>query len=216
MTLPREEPGVGSWRVEPIDAVIRLVAAHPGQPSRPRVVAVDGRSASGKTTVAGRVAALVRRSVVLHTDDVAWHHSFFDWADLLRVGVLEPARQGRRVRYRPPAWDERGRPGSIDVPSGCPLVLVEGVGIARRDLRDLVDAVIWVQCDIELAERRGIDRDGGDSQAADLWAEWAAEERPFLADERPWERADVIVAGSPVLPHDPDTELVVATGPLLP
>ena len=43
-----------------------------------------------------------------------------------------------------------------------------------------------------------------------FWHQWEAEERPFLAAERPWERADAVVDGAPDLPHDPPTELVVA------
>ena len=39
-----------------------------------------------------------------------------------------------------------------------------------------------------------------------------AEERPFLLDDRAWERATVIVAGSPELPHEPTAEVVVADG----
>ena len=33
---------------------------------------------------------------------------------------------------------------------------------------------------------------------------------PFLLEDRPWERADVIAASAPVLAHDPDTELALA------
>jgi hypothetical protein len=33
---------------------------------------------------------------------------------------------------------------------------------------------------------------------------------PFLAADRPWERADVIVSGTPELDHDPVDEVVVA------
>ena len=33
---------------------------------------------------------------------------------------------------------------------------------------------------------------------------------PFPAADRPWERADAIVAGRPELPYDPATELFVA------
>jgi hypothetical protein len=47
-----------------------------------------------------------------------------------------------------------------------------------------------------------------------FWDGWEAEEAPFLDRDRPWERADVIVAGSPVRDHDPDHEVVVA--PALP
>ena len=34
-------------------------------------------------------------------------------------------------------------------------------------------------------------------------------ERPFLAAQRPRERADTVVDGAPDLPHDPVMELVV-------
>jgi hypothetical protein len=37
-----------------------------------------------------------------------------------------------------------------------------------------------------------------------------AEEESFLADQKPWERADLIAAGTPEIPFDPLTELVVA------
>jgi hypothetical protein len=40
---------------------------------------------------------------------------------------------------------------------------------------------------------------------------WIAEELPFLAADRPWERAALLVVGTPRLVHDPRTELVVAT-----
>lgn len=197
MRLLDGEPPAGPWRVIRA-ADVRL----------PRVVALDGRSAAGKTTVAARLAATVPGAAVVHTDDVAWHHAFFDWADLLAEGVLEPVRAGRSVRFRPPAWDERDRPGAITVPAGCPLVLVEGVGAGRRALTPLLDAVLWVQSDHVLARARGIERDGGPEHEA-FWDEWDAEERPFLAADRPWERAVLTVAGTPVLPHGPD-ELVVA------
>ena len=35
-----------------------------------------------------------------------------------------------------------------------------------------------------------------------------AEEVPFLAGRRPWERADLISCGTPEIPHDSGTELV--------
>jgi uridine kinase len=38
---------------------------------RPRIVGVDGRTASGKTTLASRLAGVVASSAVVHTDDIA-------------------------------------------------------------------------------------------------------------------------------------------------
>ena len=134
----------------------------------------------------------------------------FDWADLLVGGVLEPVRRGEAVSYRPPAWRERNRAGAIEVPQGCELVIVEGAGAARHELMGLVDAVVWVQSDMAEAERRGIERDGGDQAAVSFWHLWMAEELPFMARQRPWARANVIVAGTPSVPHDPANEVVIA------
>jgi hypothetical protein len=176
---------------------------------RPRVLAVDGRSGGGKTTVSSVLAATVPGTVVVHTDDVAWYQAFFDWAGLMRDGILAPLGRGDPVAYRPPAWDERGREGAIIVPAASPLVIVEGVGIGRRELAPYVDALLWVQTDEDEARRRGLARDGAD--AAGFWAEWQAAEDPFQAAQRPWERAGLIVSGSPAVPHDPLRELVVAS-----
>lgn len=150
---------------------------------------------------------------MVKTDDVAWYHSFFHWADLLRDGVLVPACAGREVRFRPPAWAQRDREGAIQVPQGCPLVILEGVGAARKELIPLIDVVGWVQSDIEQAKTRGVARDGGDVGAAAFWDEWMVEEFPFLAEQRPWERADVIVSGTPDLEHDSTSQVVVASKP---
>ncbi|TWF79652.1 uridine kinase [Pseudonocardia hierapolitana] len=195
------EPAAGPWRAVPAREVLALLG-------RPRVLAVDGRSGGGKTTVAQRLAATVPGATVLHTDDVAWYHAFFDWADLMRDGILAPLARGGPVAYRPPAWDERGREGAIVVPARCPLVIVEGVGIGRRELSAYVDALLWVQTDADEARRRGLERDGADH--ADFWAEWQAAEDPFQAEQRPWERAGLIVSGAPDLAHDPLSELVIA------
>ena len=205
MKLFPGEPEFGPWRVEPIAAVLARTRPGPG----PRIVAVDGRSAGGKTTCATRLAATVPGASVVHTDDVAWYQGFFDWAGLLRDGILGPVRAGGAVAFRPPAWDARGRPGAIEVPAGCPLLVVEGVGVSRRELSELFDLRVWAQSDRVEARRRGIERDGGPEHEP-FWAEWDAEEVPFLAADRPWERADLVVAGTPELPYDPATELLVA------
>ena len=150
-----EEPRVQGWRAVPIGAFADLVRRQVGAPAgRPPVLAVDGRSAGGKTTLAGRLAAAMPGAVVVHTDDVAWWHAAFDWVDLLVDGVLAPVRRGAAVSYRPPKWDERGRPGAIEVPAGASLVVVEGVGAGRRELTGLLDGVVWVRTDPDEAARR--------------------------------------------------------------
>jgi hypothetical protein len=154
----------------------------------------------------------VAGSAVVHTDDIAWWHSRFGWAELLIDEILVPARQDRAVSYRPPAWAERGREGSIEVPAGCPLLVIEGDGAGRREVTDLIDSLIWVQADEREAERRGLNRIGQPNETPTLrhYRDWMAEEEPFNAAQRTWERADVIVCGTPEIACDPATEVVVA------
>jgi hypothetical protein len=226
MQLAPEEPEAGPWRVEALSTVVDTVAERgtaQSSSARPRVLAVDGRSNNGKSTLAARIGELVPGSIVIHTDDVAWEHSRFGWADLLIDGILIPVHEGRPVSYRPPRWDERGRQGSIEVPAGCPLLIIEGDGAGRREVADLIDALFWVQADEREAARRSAAR-AADRPAADLANQavngpafdedgWMAEEIPFNAAQRTWERADIIVCGTPAIPHDPATEVVVAPPP---
>ncbi len=194
------------------------------------VLAIDGRSASGKSSLATLLAAAATavgdRCAVVHTDDVAWWEPYFGWASLLADGVLRPARAGAAVRFRPPAWERRGRAGAIELPSGLDLVVVEGVGAGDAAFADLVDALVWVQSGAAEAERRGIARDvadganGSPDECVAFWHTWMAEELPYLSRSRPWERAASIVCGTPdaVLSGDAlaDGVLLVADGLLGP
>ena len=211
ITLPDGEPVAGPWRVEPIAEAPRILAQAAGPPAGyPMVIAVDGRSSSGKTTLAGRLTSGDKLAHVVHTDDIAWHHSIFGWVDLLIDGILGPVRRGKAVSFRPPAWETRDRRGAIDLPAGISVLVVEGVGTVRRELVGVVDASIWVQSDQAVMNQRTSARIAAGEVALSVHEEWMAEEIPFLAIQRPWERADLIVAGTPDLPHDPDTEIVVA------
>jgi hypothetical protein len=88
------------------------------------------------------------------------------------------------------------------------VVWVEGSGSSRQALSNLIDVSVWVQCDNVEARRRLLARDGHVEE--ELHGEWEEQEIPFLLEDRPWERAGVIVAGRPVLEHDPHTQVVIA------
>ena len=208
MNLPPGEPAAGPWRRVTVTELLGLVLATAGEPSgRPWVVAVDGRGASGKSTLARRLCAASPRSTVVHTDDLAWHEPFFGWGHLLGA-LLEGVRRGDDVAYQPPQWRQRGRDGVITVPPGLDMVIVEGTGASQHP--DLVDTTIWVQADFAEAEARGIARDvalgvnGDPQQATAFWHEWMAHELAFFDAQQPWRRASVIVNGSAGLGVDDD------------
>jgi hypothetical protein len=201
------EPGFGPGVRLPLVAVVGELMTGSRARRGPFVLAIDGRSSNGKSSLAERIAALVPRAAIVHTDDVAWRHSRFGWDDLVISGVIEPLRRGEAVDYRPPAWEAHGRPGSITVPADAGLVVIEGVGAGRASLAAHVDAVIWVQSDRDVAEHRSLARvEAGEIDAAG-YEGWMSEEVPFQARERTWERADLIVSGSSAV--DDPTEIIV-------
>ncbi|MFF0309370.1 hypothetical protein ACFYSC_18245 [Streptosporangium sp. NPDC004379] len=112
---PGETQAVGWQVVTVLDAVRRLCDASPGVTGRARVIAIDGRGGAGKTTLAERLRGVVPGSAIVHTDDIAWNHAYFDWGAVLVENVLRPVHRGEAVDFRPDAWITHGRPGSITV-----------------------------------------------------------------------------------------------------
>jgi len=207
---PGEVEAIG-WRIETAsDVVQHLRDAAPGVAGRPRLIGIDGRGGAGKSTLVERLRAAVPRSAVVHTDDVASNHAFFDWGGALIENVLRPLHRGEAVEFRPLAWIEHDRPGTIRVPAGRDVVWIEGTGIIRAELAPWIDASIWVQGDLDEQERRLVARDGNSPAQQHHIAEWLAEELPLMLREQPWHEATITVAGTTILHHDPSTEIVVA------
>ncbi len=192
---------------------------------------IDGRSGSGKSSLASVLHRAIPHAAVVHLDDVpssgSWRGSeaqktiltdplpagcsYFDWTECLLENIVLPYRAGQPVHYRPEAWDDwRRTEGAIFVPADCSTLIVEGVGAGRRELTHVIDVSIWIQADFEEAKRRGIVRDGGGAESERLWNRFETQELPFLAQQASWERATVIAAGTPELPYDPASQLVVA------
>lgn len=199
--LQPEEPPVLQWQVSATDDLVAHLLSLVGTPQgRPAIIAVDGRGGSGKTTLTTALAAAVPGAQAFHLDDLIWNEPLYDW-DQLYVDTLTQLRRAGSLDLVPDKWREHGREGSIRIPAGSPLVLVEGTGAGLAAVRSLIDAHVWVQTGDDVAERRGIKRDiaegvnGDAEESVRFWHWWMAGERPFFAKDRPWRRADVIVSG---------------------
>jgi hypothetical protein len=82
LQLAPEEMEAGPWHVELLSVIVEALTQFGlgrAVGDRSVVLAVDGRSSSGKTTLAARIQAAVTGSAVVHTDDLAWWHSRFGW-----------------------------------------------------------------------------------------------------------------------------------------
>ena len=184
--------------------VVELVA---GFPARPLVIALDGPSAAGTSTLGAELGVRLSASVVAGDDfyrdipeEQRWAltaaqgvEEYFDW-QRLRPEVLEPLRAGRPARYRPYSWlpggglDERWV--TVDP---TPIIVMEGVYTARPQLRDLVDLAVLVGTPAEERLRRLIVRGGGNEA---WWPRWGAAEDHYFTAICPRQSFDLVIPGA--------------------
>lgn len=199
------------WQVVSSDRLAEVVRRRCG-PAQPAVVAMNGHSSSGKTTLARRLVDILPDSAVLHTDDLARDEGVFAWDVPLRNEVLPIVRAGDPLDFPPPRWwQTRGITGSVTLPGSLAYLVVEGVGASRDSVRDIYDLVIWVETD----EPTRLDRDlrrlaAGEMATPGAYDGWMAEENAYTTGARPWEHADLLVYGGDSIAHDRATEIVVS------
>jgi uridine kinase len=193
--------------------LVEQVMAAPPRLGPVRLICVDGPAGSGKSTVASRLADAAPPPVqVINMDDLyeGWDGAERGFA-LLRDHVLARVAQGLEGRYRRYDWvAERYAELRRIQPEG--LLIVEGVTAADRGVEPWPSLRIWVETTNAIRLDRGIERDG--EALRDRWLDWMRWERDHFAIENTRDRADLIVDGSPSLPHDPDSEIVVKTSRL--
>ena len=177
------------------------------------LVGIDGRGAMGKSTLAGELAAAAGPGAEVLGLDAFFLpvrlHPPFDPAriDHLRTAeiaaVLRALGAGEAAEYRPYDWDtgELGEP--VTIRPG--FVIVEGLYAMRREFGRPYDFTIWVEGELRLRMERVFARSGGgatrEAARADpfarLWIqEFGPREQAYIEAERPWESADLVVAGA--------------------
>jgi uridine kinase len=182
--------------------VVRRALAAPARLGTGRLLCIDGPAGSGKTTLAGEVAAAARAEVsvaVVHLDDV-----YPGWDGLAegvrRAGaeLLAPLAAGRPGRYRRYDW-VAGTEGEWCPVDPVELLVLEGVGAGAAG-RDHASALVWVQAPADVRLARGLERDlalpGQPSDRDELsrnWERWMADEEALHAQDGTRERADVVV-----------------------
>ncbi|QCU77297.1 aminodeoxychorismate synthase component I [Citricoccus sp. SGAir0253] len=164
---------------------------------RPLLLAVDGRSGAGKTSLALETAALLRAHLdvaVFHLDAV-----YPGWDGLApalgtyAADVLAPLAAGRTAHWT--WWDwSAGAPGRPGTTAPADVVILEGVGAGHRGARPLLDALAWVEMPAGARRHRALERDG--ETFAAHWDRWAAQEDAYLAGDDPAGAATVTVDGA--------------------
>ncbi len=160
-----------------------------------RWVGIDGKGASGKTTLAAAVAAALPDAVVVHVDDFA-RPSVETWErDRFVAQVLVPLVDRRPAHYERWDWASDASAGWVEVPVGVPVV-VEGVSSTDARLGVPWDVTLWLDASYDVRLARALARDGEDMR--EQWVDaWMPAEDAYEAAQRPQERVDALVTGTP-------------------
>ncbi|WP_442544526.1 aminodeoxychorismate synthase component I [Arthrobacter sp. KN11-1C] len=160
----------------------------------PVIIAIDGRSGAGKTTLAVELAARLRmhhKVSLFHLEDIypGWN-GLAAGIERYVTTVLAPLRHGDAAEWV--SWDwEKHYDGRSHVTLPAEIVIVEGVGAAASAARPMLDAVVWVDAPDDDRRHRAMARDG--SSYEPFWDSWAAQEDEWLENDDVLDHADVRV-----------------------
>ncbi|HEY6425986.1 MAG TPA: hypothetical protein VIX84_02030, partial [Acidimicrobiales bacterium] len=185
-------------------------------------VAIDGRTAAGKTTLghelATRLSEVGRDVFRASLDDFkrpwserhnydrtsgeGYYRNAFDLY-AVRTLLLEPSATDGSGRVAlcsiDPLTQIDHSSSRVEMPDDSVLI-VDGVFAFRAELRDFWDLRIWIDSDADTSIRRGIRRDAGEEgvdRAEALHRDrYEAAENIYIAEVDPVSRADVIIDNS--------------------
>jgi uridine kinase len=175
------------------DGITRIIAAVARAVPRAggtRVVAIDGRSGAGKTSLAAELSGRLNAPVVSLEDLYGGWDGLEHGIDLLVSAVFEPLAAGQAARVPRYDWVARewAEPEAIEPPG---ILIVEGVGAGALRAAAFESVLVWLEVPALVRKRRALDRDG--ATFAPYWDRWAAQEDAALARDRTPERADIVI-----------------------
>lgn len=176
--------------------------------SFPMIVAIDGRSGAGKTTLAREIAARlvgdqivgVRPGITVATIEVecfieGWE-GLVDGVRRVASEIAAPFRHSGRAQAR--TWDwHRGVWGEMTAVGPADVLLVVGCGSSSTALAPYVDVSVWVEAAEEVRRARVTAREGDPSA---WWELWAAQEKTLLEERDSRALATYVVEQLDTLP----------------
>lgn len=181
------------------------------------VVAVDGRSGSGKSTIVNLTASRLPAAAVIDGDEFYAGGSAATWDSLTaeekvaggidwrrQRQVLEALTTTRSARWRAFDWDHDDwdsdtaplvgdhRMVQVAADAQPTVVILDGAYSARPELSDLLDVRVLVQAPGPVRRSRIRQRDGADYEA-DWTARWAEAEELYFGAVVPSSEFDLVL-----------------------
>jgi hypothetical protein len=171
-----------------LEAIVGIGAANP-------VVLIDGRSGSGKTSLArtlvarwplhGRVQLVALDSLYPGWDGLA------EGVQAARDLILRPHARGMIGVWERWDWEASAPAEAHAVDPSLPLI-VEGSGLLTAQTQRLGDVRVWLESPAHSRMRRALQRDGETYRPH--WNRWAEQEERHLSRDEPAQRATHVFA----------------------
>lgn len=177
------------------DLAARLFTRQPGeQAGGVRVLAVDGRSGSGKSTIGERLA-IAADAPLIHFDDLlpGWD-AMEPGPELIVECVLGKLARGLDGRYPVMNWETLEYEAVRDVPWTDRLV-IEGVGASSRHVRPYLASTVWVEVPLATCQYR-VERRWDWPTYAPYRQQCIRHESDYIAREEPGSHADIVLDGT--------------------
>lgn len=174
-----------------VDRIIALAESAGPRCGATTVIAVDGHSGAGKTSLAAALVAALPEVGAVHLERIypGWD-GLAETPALLATTVLEPIRRTGRAAYE--TWDwGRGAWGSRERVGPCRVLVVEGCGASVGPARPYASVTVFLDADPSTRRDRAIARDGETYRPH--WERWAAQEDDVFTRDRTRVRADLLI-----------------------
>ncbi|RPI17348.1 MAG: hypothetical protein EHM58_09780 [Ignavibacteriae bacterium] len=130
------------------------------------VIALSGFGGSGKSTVANKLADVLKNAVIIKLDDFIINRisersedwNGFDWSRLTKQ-VLKPVHAGKNtIHYDVYDWNENKITHQKQLQL-LKYIIIEGIGLLRNELKHYFDFSIWLDVPLDESIERGKKRD---------------------------------------------------------
>ena len=173
---------------------------------RPLLVAIDGRSGTGKSTFTNQLERQIK-CIVVRGDDFYSGGSLEEWnrrtpreeAELcidwqrLKEKALLPLLSGQKTEWHPFNWKTmQGFSNDIVCKNPRDIILLDGAYSTRPELLDLIDITVLITCREDLRRERLLQREG-EEFVSEWHSVWNEAEKYYYSEVRTPDMFDLVV-----------------------